>query len=88
MKQKAMVKKKTWEEFRKTGLVLIINQILHIFGWAITFNLDDKGKILEVYPSRVRFRGFAGQCVDDAYLKVQEYLEKNIDVLGNDVRNK
>ena len=31
-----MTKEKSWQEFRDTGLVVIINQILHIFGWAIT----------------------------------------------------
>jgi hypothetical protein len=34
-----MVTKKEWSEFRSTGLVLIVNQILHIFGWALVFEI-------------------------------------------------
>jgi hypothetical protein len=31
--------KKEWSEFRSTGLLLFINQILHVFGWAIVFEI-------------------------------------------------
>ena len=30
-----MIKKKTWEEFRKTGLLWFVNVIIHVFGWAM-----------------------------------------------------
>ena len=39
-----MVKKKTWQEFRKTGLLWFINTILHAFGWAIVVEVE-KGEI-------------------------------------------
>ena len=48
-----MVTKKSWEEFRSTGLLWWINMILHTFGWAICYEFDD-GKIVEVYPARVK----------------------------------
>lgn len=53
-----MIKRKSWKEFRKTGLLLIVNQILNIFGWAIAFSFDDKDNLKEIYPARVKFRGF------------------------------
>ena len=81
------MKKKTWEEFRETGLVLIINQILHIFGWAIVFVIDD-GKVLEVYPARVKFRGFDNDSTDKSYEKVTKYMKANIDDLMNDLQYK
>lgn len=37
-----MVTKKEWIEFRSTGLLLIINQILHIFGWVIVYEMDSE----------------------------------------------
>ena len=52
-----MVIKKSWEEFRSTGLLWWINMILHTFGWAICYEFDD-GKIVEAYPARVKYRGF------------------------------
>lgn len=40
-----MVKKKTWQEFRKTGLLWFMNTILHAFGWAIVVEVE-RGEIL------------------------------------------
>lgn len=37
-----MITEKSWDEFKKNGLLLFINQILHIFGWAICFEYDTK----------------------------------------------
>lgn len=54
---KKMVTRKTWKEFRKSGLLWFINSMLHAFGWAIVFYTKEDGT-LEVYPARVRFRGF------------------------------
>lgn len=75
-----MVNKKDWNEFRITGLVLIINQILHIFGWAIVFEIENN-EVKNVYPARVKFRGFDNDSTDEAYRKVSEYLKDNIDEL-------
>ena len=52
-----MVTKKTWQEFRDTGLFWWINSILHTFGWAICIELEN-GIITNSYPARVKFRGF------------------------------
>lgn len=68
-----MMKKKTWEEFRETGLLLFINQILHVFGWCIVFDFDDQtGALKSVYPCKTKFRGFAGECVEESYKKINE----------------
>jgi len=39
-----MVKKKTWKEFRETGLLWWINMVLHTFGWAIVIDINDVEK--------------------------------------------
>ncbi len=78
------VNKKTWKEFRETGLLLIINQILHIFGWAIVYILEDD-KILEVYPARVKFRGFKEDSTERAYIKVSQYMKDNAEELFDEV---
>lgn len=80
-----MVQKKDWSEFRNTGLVLIVNQILHIFGWALVFEIEDD-EIKSVYPARVKFRGFGEQSTTEAYKKVTKYLTDNIDELNNDIK--
>lgn len=76
--------KKTWEEFRKTGLLLIINQILHVFGWAIIVVVEDDGKVTEAYPARVKFRGFGEKSTTEAYKKVSAYMKDNAAVLFNE----
>jgi len=80
-----MVIKKDWNEFRSTGLVLIINQILHLFGWAIVFEIEDD-IIKNVYPARVKFRGFDNNSTDEAYRKVSKYMVENAEELNNEAQ--
>jgi len=81
-----MVDKKTWAEFRSAGLLWWINQILHAFGWAIVAEIDND-EIVNVYPARVKFRGFSENLNTEGYIKVSEYLKANADVLLNESRN-
>ena len=76
MEKPKMVNKKTWQEFRDTGLLLLVNQFLHIFGWAIVLEVDGD-KIVTSYPARVRFRGFDTKSCSNAYKKVSRYMSEN-----------
>ena len=86
-----MVKKKSWEEFRKSGLLWFINTTLHLFGWAIVFDYrvfdkeKDIGDLIGVYPARVKFRGFDNESNDDGYLKVTKYMKENSDTLLKEI---
>lgn len=81
-----MIQKKTWEEFRATGLLLIINQLLHVFGWAIVCEYDDKThELVNVYPARVKFRGFDEQSTTESYKKVTDYMIENAKDLKDDL---
>lgn len=71
-----MIKKKTWKEFRDSGLLWWINMILHTFGWSIVVKVDKEGSIINVYPARVKFRGFTNEFNTEGYIKVSEYLNK------------
>lgn len=72
-----MVKKKTWTEFRDSGLLWWINMILHTFGWAIVCTVDRDENILDVYPARVKFRGFGENSNTEGYAKVSQYMKEN-----------
>ena len=76
-----MINKKSWKEFRECGMLWWINMILHTMGWAITYKFDEDENILEVYPARVRFRGFGEQNNTDGYIKVSQYMKDNVDDL-------
>lgn len=79
-----MVQKKSWKEFRESGLLLYINQILHVFGWAIVVELKDN-EIVDIYPARVKFRGFDNESVSNSYKSITSYLKNNIDELEKEV---
>jgi hypothetical protein len=70
-----LVNRKTGKEFRETGLLWFINTILHMFGWAICWDLDTD----EIYPARVKFRGFDEENNTNGYQNVSKYLKENID---------
>lgn len=82
-----MVDKKEWKEFQKTGLLLIINQILHVFGWAVVMELGEDKEILSVYPARVKFRGFGEKSVEKSYIKLSEYMKENAEILLDEAKN-
>ena len=78
-----MIEKKSWAEFRETGLFWWMNMILHTFGWAIVVEIDE-GEIINVYPARVKFRGFDEESNTDGYIKVSNYLKENIGQLAEE----
>ena len=79
---KQMVFKSSWSKFRETGLLLLMNQFLHIFGWAIVIECDrNTGTITNAYPARVKFRGFSEESVSRAYRKVAKFMRENAEEL-------
>ena len=67
--------KKSWSEFRETGLFHFVNSFLHLFGWAIVLSEDDDGNT-EVFPARTDYRGFPQESNDRAYARVTEFMQK------------
>ena len=81
-----MVTKKDWKEFQDSGLLWFVNTILHMFGWAIVLSIDeDTDEIIDVYPARVKFRGFGESNNTKGYMKVTEYLKNNIEELVKEI---
>ena len=77
-----MVEKRTWAEFRKSGLLWFINAILHAFGWAIILEIDSETKeITDCYPARVKFRGFSEDRNTEGYKNLSCYMRDNADEL-------
>ena len=72
-----MICKKSWLDFKKAGMLWFINTILHTFGWAIVYEKDEFKNVVDVYPAKVKFRGFSEEDNMDGYIKVSKYLEEN-----------
>lgn len=82
-----MIKRKTWDEFRDTGLLWFVNMILHAFGWVIVYEyeeFEDGRKDMQVYPARCKFRGFPEKYNTEGYIKVSEYMKENAEVLAEE----
>jgi len=82
-----MVEKRSWEEFQANGMLWWINRILHLFGWAIVFEMDDDNNIKEVYPARCKFRGFDPTSETKGFNKLTNYLTANIQELAKDLNS-
>ena len=78
--RETMINKISWKEFKDSGMLWWINMILHTFGLAIVFDMKD-GEIKEVYPARVKFRGFGEKNNTEGYIKVAKYLNDNSEEL-------
>ena len=72
-----MISKKSWKEFKESGLLWWINTILHTLGWAIVFEYDDNKNIVNVYPARVKFRGFDNETNTKGYISISNYINEN-----------
>ena len=79
------MEKKTWEEFRESGLLWFVNTILHLFGWAIVVYTNDNGDIENVSPARVSWRGFSAESNEKGYKNVTKFLSENIEDLLKEV---
>jgi len=67
--------KRDWNEFRKTGLFMFVNTILHAFGWALVVEVINKtDEVTICYPARVRFRGFDVDDQNEMHTKITDYL--------------
>jgi len=83
MSDKQTVTPKSWDDFRESGLAWFINSILHLFGWAIIFEVEE-GKVVGCYPGRVIFRGFDENSNTEGYQKITKFLKDNIGELQDE----
>ena len=70
------IQRKSWGEFRNTGLFHFVNAFLHMFGWVIVLAIKENGEVDEVYPARTDWRGFTEESNTKAYNNVTAFLQK------------
>jgi len=73
-----MIERKKWEEWT--------NRMLHTFGWAIVFE-ELEGKVIDVFPARVKFRGFDEQSEEAGFIGLTQYLKDNVDSLVEETKS-
>ncbi len=67
-----------WEEFQEAGLLWWINRQLHLFGWAICYEVNDEGKVLNVQPIRVAHQGFSEASEEMGFEKLTAHLKETL----------
>jgi len=80
------IDQKSWKEFKDSGLLWWTNRILHTFGWAIVFEVEVDGEITNVYPARVKFRGFSEESEERGFSNLSNYLKENISEINNEAK--
>lgn len=73
-----MVDKRSWDEFKNAGLLWWINRQLHLFGWALVYEIEYDGTVMSVYPARVRFRGFPKESENEMFPKLTKHIAENV----------
>lgn len=61
------INRRSWEEFRASGLLWWVNRILHTFGWAICLDVYPDGEVKGCYPAVVTFRGFTEEDEQEGF---------------------
>ena len=65
-------------DFVNTGLLRFVNIFLHIFGFALSYSVNEKGTIEEekgFRVLRVPYRGFSETSIMDSYVKLSKHMD-------------
>ena len=81
-----MIQRKTWKEFQDSKLLWWVNRLLHTFGWAIVFQVETDGSISDVYPARVKFRGFEEKDEEEGFIGLTQYLKGVVNELAEEAK--
>lgn len=83
-----MMSERSWKKFVDDGMLLIINQFLHVFGYVLTYQTDRENKnIVRMFPARTKFRGFSTESTSIAYKKISTYMKNNADQLNKEAHD-
>ena len=80
-----LLDERSWQEFQRSGLLWFVNRTLHLFGWALVFEMDGD-TVVRVYPARTRFRGFEQSMEEQGFKMLTETIAATADELLEDVQ--
>ena len=84
MAKNRMLHKKNWRQFRNAGLLWWVNRQLHLIGWAIVTDIDDKGEVVNAYPAKCKFRGFSEGSEEKGFKLLTKHMRNNMKTLLKD----
>ena len=83
-KKSKNIDKRSWQEFKRVKLLWWVNRSLHLFGWALIAEVDKNGFVTNVYPARVKFRGFSEKVEQEGFRDLSDYIEENIGEISDE----
>lgn len=81
----SMIERRSWAEFRASGLLWWVNRSLHLFGWALVVEMDGDA-VKDCYPGRCKFRGFTPDVDNEGFITLTDHLRATAETLANDLR--
>ena len=64
------------QQFIDSGLLFLVNQVLHCFGWALIASIDDEtNEVKSFTPKKVEYFGFRREDVQDRIDKFKKLTE-------------
>ena len=88
---KEPIHERGWQEFKKSGLLFLVNQFLHIFGWVLVYQYldnnkyNDKSEPSNVFVARTSYRGFGDEVQDRGYKHISKYMKEHGEELYDEV---
>lgn len=70
-----MEHKEAWLEFKKCGLLWLINGLLHHMGYVIAYVYNEE-ELINVIPMKCEFEGFTDAVEREGSLDLSEHLER------------
>lgn len=74
-----------WGTFQRAGLLWWVNRQLHLFGYAVVFEVQGDGSIIDVYPACVPFRGFSSDDEGEGFERLTRYVKEKAGLLLSEV---
>jgi hypothetical protein len=66
------------QQFIESGLLFLVNQLLHCFGWALIASIDDEtNEVKSFTPKKVEYFGFDKAGVQKHIDRFKKLTEKN-----------
>ena len=79
----AMEVREAWEKFRSSGLLWLVNGLLHNFGYVIAYRYDTDDNLTAVYPMKVNHSSFTESLNREGQVNLSKYLD-GIGTKGNE----
>jgi hypothetical protein len=81
------MERRTWDEFRSTGLLYLTNKVLHAFGWVIVWAKDDETGAVSAFPARTSYRTHSPESEASGQQRLQAWVRDGFDAVVQETKD-